>query len=172
MVPHRCDRGIWWGSSGSGFVGWGGRVCEVRTISLSVVVGVYCGFGHRNYQRVSRPARSSIRNCLIERRDPSKTQAPSFRTRPGWSCCRLADQFSTLGHLCSSVGSVTSTGAQNVRAQVGSRLVTITANMSPITANMCTRTRRMLMLHFLLNGAQVSCDRNESPPSTVKYCRP
>ena len=54
-----------------------------------------CGFGHRNYQRVSRPVRSSIRNCLIERRDPSKTQAPSFRTRPGWSCCRLADQFST-----------------------------------------------------------------------------
>ena len=42
-------------------------------------------------------------------RDPSKTQAPSFRTRPGWSCCRLADQFSTLGHLCSSVGSVTVT---------------------------------------------------------------
>ena len=109
MVPHRCDRGIWWGSSGSGFVGWEGRVCEVWTISLSVVVGVYCGFGHRNYQRVSRPARSSIRNCLIETRDPSKTQAPSFRTRPGWSCCRLADQFSTLGHLCSSVGSVTVT---------------------------------------------------------------
>ena len=89
--------------------GGGGRVCEVRTISLSIVVGIYCGFGHRNYQRISRPVRSSIRNCLIERRDPSTTQAPSFRTRPGWLCCRLADQFPTLGHLCSSVGSVTVT---------------------------------------------------------------
>ena len=39
-------------------------------------------------------------------------------------------------------------------------LSSIYIRLSPITTNMWAITRRMCMLHLVLNGAQVSCERN------------